>query len=80
MGIGCCTILRVSRSLSLFLDERVAACLPPMEGNRFEIVFLLKQANAALEPLIDVDNFAHCTPVVNLFQRTSDRIPVTNAI
>jgi type VI protein secretion system component VasA len=51
-----------------------------MEGNRFEIVFLLKQANAALEPLIDVDNFAHCTPVVNLFQRTSDRIPVTNAI
>ena len=31
--------------------------LPPMEGNRFEIVFLLKQANAALEPLVDVDNF-----------------------
>ena len=53
--------------------------LQPMEGGRFEIVFLLKQANSALEPLIDADNFAlYCTPVVNLFQRTSDRIPVTS--
>lgn len=48
-------------------------------GNKFEIVLLLKQANVALEPLVDVANFAlYCAPVVNLFQRTSDRIPVTS--
>ena len=48
-------------------------------GNKFEIVLLLKQANSALEPLVDVANFAlYCAPVVNLFTRTSDRIPVTS--
>lgn len=48
-------------------------------GNKFEIVLLLKQANSALEPLVDVANFAlYCAPVVNLFKRTSDRIPVTS--
>ena len=53
--------------------------LRPMSGNRFEIVLLLKQPGGTLEPLIDAANFAlHCTPVVNLFQRTSDRIPVTS--
>ncbi len=53
--------------------------LPAIEGNAFEIVFLLKQANTALEQVVDAQNFAlYCTPVVNLFQRTSDRIPVTS--
>ncbi len=48
-------------------------------GFRFEVVLLLKQANAALEPLVDAANFAlYCTPVINLFRRTSDRIPVTS--
>ena len=50
-----------------------------ISGTRFEIVVLLKQANSALEPLIDAANFAlFCSPVVNLFHRTSDRIPVTS--
>jgi type VI secretion system protein ImpG len=53
--------------------------LRQISGNKFEIVLLLKQANSALEQLIDAANFAlYCAPVVNLFQRTSDRIPVTS--
>lgn len=50
-----------------------------ISGTRFEIVVLLKQANSALEPLVDATNFSlFCSPVVNLFHRTSDRIPVTS--
>ena len=50
-----------------------------ISGSRFEVVLLLKQANSALEPLVDAANFAlYCSPVVNLFHRTSDRIPVTS--
>jgi len=53
--------------------------LPRISGTRFEVVILLKQNNVALETVIDAGNFAlHCSPVVNLFQRTSDRIPVTS--
>jgi type VI secretion system protein ImpG len=51
--------------------------LPRLPGNRFEIVVLLKSANVGLESVTDVNNFLlHCTPVVNLFTRSSDRIPV----
>ncbi len=50
-----------------------------ISGTRFEIVLLLKQASSALEPLIDAANFVlFCSPVINLFRRTSDRIPVTS--
>ncbi len=53
--------------------------LRKIDGTRFEIVILLKAANAALEAVIDKANFAlHCTPIVNLFSKTSDRIPVTS--
>jgi type VI secretion system protein ImpG len=53
--------------------------LPLLTGNRFEVVVLLKSANAALESVTDVSSFEmHCVPVVNLFSRTSDRIPVTS--
>ena len=50
-----------------------------ISGSKFEVVVLLKQANASLEAIIDAANFAlYCSPVINLFQRTSDRIPVTS--
>ncbi len=53
--------------------------LPKITGTKFEIVILLKQANVALESVIDAANFSlYCAPVVNLFSRTSDRIPVTS--
>lgn len=53
--------------------------LRQISGNRFEVVLLLKQNSNLLEPLVDAANFTlHCSPVVNLFHRTSDRIPVTS--
>jgi type VI secretion system protein ImpG len=53
--------------------------LRKIEGTTFEIVILLKSANSALESAIDAANFVlHCTPVVNLFTKSSDRIPVTS--
>jgi type VI secretion system protein ImpG len=53
--------------------------LRQISGNRFEVVLLLKQNSNLLEPLVDAANFTlHCAPVVNLFHRTSDRIPVTS--
>lgn len=62
-----------------FAMNGLQRALPAMSGQRFEIVFLLRQSNAALEPVIDAQNFAlFCTPVVNLVERTSDRIPVTS--
>ncbi|MFZ4622712.1 MAG: type VI secretion system baseplate subunit TssF [Rhodoferax sp.] len=52
--------------------------LRQIEGNRFEVVLLLKSANVMLEPIIDADHFLmNCAPVANLFQRVADRIPVT---
>jgi type VI secretion system protein ImpG len=53
--------------------------LRQIPGTKFEIVLLLKQANVLLESVVDAANFAlHCAPVINLFQRTSDRIPITS--
>ncbi len=53
--------------------------LRKIDGTRFEVVILLKASNAALEAVIDAANFElHCTPVVNLFHKSSDRIPVTS--
>ena len=50
-----------------------------ISGSRFEIVLLLKQSSSALEPVVDAANFAlFCSPVINLFRRTSDRIPITS--
>ncbi|MFD1200016.1 type VI secretion system baseplate subunit TssF [Brucella gallinifaecis] len=44
---------------------------------QFEIVVLLDRQNAALEQLVDVNHFAlHCTPVINLFPKTAERITV----
>ena len=52
--------------------------LPNIAGARFEVVVLLRSSSVELEAVVDANNFLlHCTPVVNLFSRTSDRIPVT---
>ena len=52
--------------------------LSQIPGNRFEIVMLLKTSSVALESVVDANNFLlHCAPVVNLFERVSDRIPVS---
>jgi type VI secretion system protein ImpG len=44
-------------------------------GNELEIVLLFGKGEAALENVVDGDNFAlHCTPAINLFPRRTDRI------
>ncbi len=54
-------------------------CLPRLAGTRFEVVLLLKSGNVGLESVTDANNFLmHCAPVVNLFTRSSDRIPVAS--
>lgn len=43
----------------------------------FEIVVLLDRQEAALERVVDVTHLAlHCTPVINLFRKTAERITV----
>lgn len=52
--------------------------LPKISGQRFEVVVLLRTGHVELEAVIDANKLLlHCAPVVNLFPRTSDRIPVT---
>jgi type VI secretion system protein ImpG len=52
--------------------------LKQFETQRFEVVLLLSQAAPSLEAVVNADHFQlHCAPVVNLFERRSDRIPVT---
>ncbi len=62
---------------SFFSVEGLQRALIQIPGTRFELVLLLKAGNVALESVIDARNFLlHCAPIVNLFARTSDRIPV----
>jgi type VI secretion system protein ImpG len=62
-----------------FSINQLQKALPSIEGNQFEIALLLKTANPAIESVVDASNFVlHCSPVVNLLERTSDRIPVTS--
>lgn len=62
-----------------FSINELQRALPQISGTKFELVFLLKQGNSALEPVVSVENFRlHCAPVINLFARTSDRIPITS--
>lgn len=53
--------------------------LTRLSGHRFEVVLLLKSGNVGLETVTDASHFLlHCAPVVNLFERSSDRIPVAS--
>jgi type VI secretion system protein ImpG len=62
-----------------FSINQLQSALRQIEGNQFEVVLLFKTANSAIESVVDADNFVlNCSPVVNLFERTSDRIPVTS--
>jgi len=45
--------------------------------HQFEILLLLDQENSVLEGVVDSEHLAlHCTPVINLFPRVSERINV----
>lgn len=47
--------------------------------NEIELQILLDRNDAQLEQIVDTSHFAlNCTPVINLFTRRADRIPLSN--
>jgi type VI secretion system protein ImpG len=53
----------------------LGAALKQIHGERFELIVLLEQAAAGLEPVVGVDNFRlFCGACINLFPRRADRI------
>ena len=47
-------------------------------GNRIELVVVLDEVDSQLERSLDASHVKlHCTPIVNLFPKITDRIPVT---
>jgi type VI secretion system protein ImpG len=63
-----------------FLSFRVtdlAARLARVQGSETELVLLFSSGDASLEPLVDARSLAlFCSPAINLFPRTLDRISV----
>ncbi len=53
----------------------LASSIRKCTGNEVEILVLLDRSDPSLENAIDASNFAlHCTPAVNLFPKSADRI------
>jgi type VI secretion system protein ImpG len=53
--------------------------LSHVQGDEVDLVIVLNEADARLEGLVDKLCFElHCTPVVNLFEKTLDRILLSN--
>lgn len=60
-----------------FVLNGLAEGLARIQGKQAEIVILLSQTSAALNGLVDKEQFAlFCTPVINLFPHRTDRIEV----
>ena len=58
----------------------LAGGLSRIEGSEAEIVILLTKQPGSLGGLVDVGQFAlFCTPVINLFERRTDRIELNTA-
>lgn len=50
------------------------------ECNEIEIVFLFSRGNAQLEKLVSTEHLRlHCVPLINLFEKRLDRVPVNDA-
>ena len=63
-----------------FSLTQLAAGLARVEGREAEILVLLDKPPGHLSTLVDVHHFAlHCTPVVNLFERRTDRIELNDS-
>ncbi len=57
------------------------ALLSTMPVSEVEIVLLFSRGDAALEKLVGADNVQlHCVPVVNLFNKRLDRVPLTEGV
>jgi type VI secretion system protein ImpG len=58
--------------------QSVLAAMPVAE---VELVLLFSRGDAALEKLVSADNVQlHCVPVVNLFNKRLDRVPLTEGV
>lgn len=63
-----------------FTITQLAAGLSRIDANEAEIVILLTRPPGALGGLVDASQFAlFCTPIVNLFERRTDRIELNTA-
>ena len=63
-----------------FALQSLAEGLSRIDGNEAEIVILLTRPPGPLAGLVDAKQFAlFCTPVVNLFERRTDRVEVNTA-
>jgi type VI secretion system protein ImpG len=60
----------------LFFELRdLAPRLAGLKGDRLELVIFFSRADAGLEALVDDSSLAlHCTPAINLFRKTLNRI------
>ncbi|WP_408908305.1 type VI secretion system baseplate subunit TssF [Variovorax paradoxus] len=55
--------------------------LPSMPVTQIEIVLLFSRGDAALEKLVTAENVQlHCVPVVNLFNKRLDRVPLSEGV
>ncbi|MGZ8259650.1 MAG: type VI secretion system baseplate subunit TssF, partial [Caldimonas sp.] len=71
-------VAAMPQRLLFFEVGALAARLANVAGDEVEIVVALQRGDPSLEALVDAGSLAlHCTPVVNLFQKRLDRIPVT---
>ncbi|MDX2114717.1 MAG: type VI secretion system baseplate subunit TssF [Planctomycetota bacterium] len=65
-----------------FLFARVAGLsgvMPAISGSTFEVVLMLSRENPSLENRVSEESvLLYCTPAVNLFEASADRIPVTD--
>ena len=63
-----------------FALQGLAGGLSRIDGNEAEIVILLTRPPGQLAGLVDARQFAlFCTPVINLFERRTDRVEVNTA-
>jgi type VI secretion system protein ImpG len=63
-----------------FALEGLTDAVSSIDGNEIELVMLFGRADANLENVVDASNFAlFCTPAINLFPKTADRIHVTDS-
>lgn len=60
--------------------QQLASGLSRIDRNEVEIVVLLTRTPGSLSGLVDAGQFAlHCTPIINLFPKRTDRVEVNEA-
>ncbi|MHC4743353.1 MAG: type VI secretion system baseplate subunit TssF [Planctomycetota bacterium] len=59
--------------------SQLGSSIQSCEHGQLDLIILLKKPNLALEGVVNADNFGlFCTPVINLFDKRTDRIHITD--